>query len=79
MPNSNLFEEYRVSMTLDPETLQSFFDILVELTLCTTKAIRHFRRSSVDRFLDFTTWGKLDGRFKVNLRTMSERLDQLHN
>ena len=73
-----LFEEYSVSLTLDPDTLQSFFDILVELTLCTTKAIRHFRRNSVDRFLDLTTWGKLDNQFRENLQTLSGRLDQLH-
>ncbi|RWA07908.1 hypothetical protein EKO27_g7190 [Xylaria grammica] len=72
-----LFEEYKASLTLDPDTLQSFFDILVELTLCTAKAIRHFRRTPADRLLDIISWGKLDSQFKENLSILSERLDQL--
>ncbi len=71
------FEEYRASPVLDAETLQDFFDILVELTLCTAKAIRHFRRSSIENFLAMSIWGKLHGQFKVMLDALSERLDQL--
>lgn len=71
-----LFDKYRASLALDPETLQSFFDILVEITLCTARAIKSFRRNDIKQYL--ANWTKLDEEFKSNFASLSERLDLLH-
>lgn len=71
-----LFDKYRASLALDPETLQSFFDILVEITLCTARAIKSFRRNDIQHYL--ASWTKLDEEFKSNIDNLEERLDLLH-
>lgn len=71
-----LFDRYRASLALDPETLQSFFDILVEITLCTARAIKSFRRNDIQHYL--ASWTKLDEEFKSNIDSLEERLNLLH-
>lgn len=71
-----LFEKYRASLALDPETLQSFFDILVEITLCTARAIKSFRRNDIQHYL--ANWTRLDEVFKSTIESLEERLDILH-
>ncbi|KAM0421250.1 hypothetical protein ACHAPT_010972 [Fusarium lateritium] len=72
-----LFEVYQKSLSLDPDTLGNFFDTLVELTLCTAKAIKHFRRNPPDSFLSPNTWGNVESDFKTNLETLTGKLHEL--
>lgn len=74
-----LFDIYNQSLELDPETLQVFFDILVELIISIVTAIKHFRRNRIsDAILPTNSnWGILTKRFTTDLQRLQSRLDQL--
>jgi hypothetical protein len=73
-----IFETYRQSMDLDQETLQAFFDTLVDLTINIAAAIKHFRRYRIrDALSPSSNWSALVKRFSDNIRTLQSRLDHL--
>ncbi|UKZ53095.1 hypothetical protein TrVGV298_006883 [Trichoderma virens] len=71
-----LFEVYRRSVDLDPELLDRFFAILVDLLLAGAMAIKHFRKND-GRTIGLASWDNINNQFSKNLQNFSSRIEHL--
>jgi hypothetical protein len=72
-----LFEIYRDSIDLQPASLASMFDILVELILCSVAAIRHLRKSDIGVATTVISWSSIRQRFSGILKEISNKVEHL--
>lgn len=73
--NPHPFEIYREKVTLDPEIVSEFFDILVQLLLNCAEAIKHFRKN--DAPLKHVAWPRIRQNFTATLEELTSRLDHV--
>ena len=72
-----LFEVYRSRVDLDPELIETFFGLLVDLVLACAIAIKHFRKNGVNQVLSFASWTNVDRQFSKTLQEFTHRIEHL--
>ncbi|KAI9671547.1 MAG: hypothetical protein M1817_003599 [Caeruleum heppii] len=73
----NLFEIYSESLELDPQLLETFFDVLVDLVLNTVAAIKHFRKNDMQTAVVIATWSTVHSQFADTLKNIASRVQHL--
>lgn len=72
-----LFEVYKKSVDLEPEVLDKFFGILVDIAIAGASAIKYFRKNDINRALALGTWSNVDRQFSRTLQDFAARIDHL--
>lgn len=72
-----LFEVYKKSVDLDPELLERFFELLVDIVLACVAAIKHFRKHGVNLAIGFASWNSIDKQFSKTLQSFTHRIEHL--
>ena len=72
-----LFEVYKSRVDLDPELLERFFGLLVDLVLACAVAIKHFRKHRVSEAITFASWSNVDRQFSKTLQEFTHRIEHL--
>jgi hypothetical protein len=68
-----LFEVYRKSLDLDPDLLERFFGLLVDLVLAAAKAIKYFRKHDIS----LSSWNHVNKEFSQSLQDFAARIEHL--
>ena len=71
-----LFEVYKSRINMDPELLENFFNLLVDLVIACAIAIKHFRKNPVDQLIN-ASWSNVDKQFSKTLQEFTHRIDHI--
>lgn len=74
-----LFEIYAENRTLEPDMVQLLFDVIVDLVLCSTKAIKHFRKNDVESATVVLSWKNVCKGFTDSLDDIKAKVEYLKN
>lgn len=72
-----LFEIYSESIELDPQLLETFFDLLVDLVLNAVAAIKHFRKNDIHTAVSISAWSAVHRKFADMLKSIASRVEHL--
>ena len=72
-----LFEMYNRSIELDPDLLEAFFDLLVDLVIDSVAAIKHFRKNDVSTAVTVMTWTSVHNKFTKTVKDIASKIDHL--
>jgi len=62
---------------LDPNTLKSLFDILVDLVVCSTEAIKHFRKNDIENATILVSWSPIRKNFMSIFEEIARKATRL--
>ena len=72
-----LFEVYKTRVDLDPQLLERFFGLLVDLVLACAIAIKHFRKNGFNTAFSFASWTNVETQFSKTLQEFTHRIEHL--
>lgn len=75
--NLELFEIYAETISVKPDVLASFFNVLIDVVLCSAAAIKHFRMTGSQAVTGGAGWGTVYSKFQDTVRDCARQLKHL--